>query len=272
MRAGRRRAPAAVGRALQEAGIAWLEDPVHHLDVAGSRRPPASARGADRGRRAPLSPGRLSHAPGGARRRRAHSRPGPGGGVTPWRKIAALAQAHRVVVCGHVVPEIQVHLLASIPNGHMVEYVPRSAGILTSMPRIEGGELWRRTGPAWVSSSTTRPCDATGSRSSWSRPARSAARGRALRRSEWRRPRRARCGPVGHGRPRCRALTRSRAASSLTCARSSVSRAWSSPSPRCRSPAASTPRSTPFACAARRPPSRGRSCSACCARTTIPRW
>ena len=25
----------AAGRALQDAGIAWLEDPVHHLDVAG---------------------------------------------------------------------------------------------------------------------------------------------------------------------------------------------------------------------------------------------
>jgi L-alanine-DL-glutamate epimerase-like enolase superfamily enzyme len=69
------------------------------------------------------------------------------GGVTPWRKIAALAQAHRVAVCGHVVPEIQVHLLASIPNGHLVEYVPRSAGILTAMPRIEGGELVAPHGP-----------------------------------------------------------------------------------------------------------------------------
>jgi L-alanine-DL-glutamate epimerase-like enolase superfamily enzyme len=63
------------------------------------------------------------------------------GGVTPWRKIAAVAQAHRIPVCGHVVPEIQVHLLSAIPNGHLVEYVPRSAGILTSMPRLEDGEL-----------------------------------------------------------------------------------------------------------------------------------
>src|SRR5207245_2922695 len=52
------------------------------------------------------------------------------GGITPWRKIAALAQAHRVPVCGHVVPEIQIHLLCAIPHGHLVEYVPRSAGIL----------------------------------------------------------------------------------------------------------------------------------------------
>ena len=61
--------------------------------------------------------------------------------MTPWRKIAALAHAHRVPVCGHVVPEIQVHVLCAIPNAHLVEFVPRSAGILTSMPRLERGEL-----------------------------------------------------------------------------------------------------------------------------------
>ena len=40
-----------------------------------------------------------------------------------------------------MVPEIQLHLLAAIPNGLMVEYVPRSAGILHTMPRLENGEL-----------------------------------------------------------------------------------------------------------------------------------
>ena len=67
--------------------------------------------------------------------------------MTPWRKIAALAQAHRIPVCGHVVPEIQVHLLSAIPNGHLVEYVPRSVRILTSMPRLENGELLAPSAP-----------------------------------------------------------------------------------------------------------------------------
>jgi L-alanine-DL-glutamate epimerase-like enolase superfamily enzyme len=58
-----------------------------------------------------------------------------------------MAHAHRVPVCGHVVPEIQLHLLAAIPNGHLVEYVPRSAGILRSMPRLEQGELVAPSGP-----------------------------------------------------------------------------------------------------------------------------
>jgi len=39
------------------------------------------------------------------------------------------------------VPEIQAHLLAAVANGLVVEYVPRSAGILQAMPRIEDGEL-----------------------------------------------------------------------------------------------------------------------------------
>ena len=129
------------GRALQEAGIAWLEDPVHHHDVAGL----AQLR---RELEVPIAAGEhLYHLE--AFRTLLEGRGvdvvildlARVGGVTPWRKIAALAQAHRVPVCGHVVPEIQVHLLCAVPNGHLVEYVPRSEGILAAMPRIEQGEL-----------------------------------------------------------------------------------------------------------------------------------
>jgi L-alanine-DL-glutamate epimerase-like enolase superfamily enzyme len=129
------------GRVLQESGIAWLEDPVHHLDVAGL----ADLR---HHLEVPIAAGEhLYHLD--AFRTLLEARAvdvlildlARVGGVTPWRKIAAIAQAHRVPVCGHVVPEIQVHLLSAIPNGHLVEYVPRSAGILSSMPRLEKGEL-----------------------------------------------------------------------------------------------------------------------------------
>jgi L-alanine-DL-glutamate epimerase-like enolase superfamily enzyme len=129
------------GRILQDAGIAWLEDPVHHLDVAGL---------ADLRQRldVPIAAGEhLYHLD--AFRTLLDARAvdvvildlARVGGITPWRRIAALAHAHRIPVCGHVVPEIQVHLLASVPAGHMVEYVPRSAGILRAMPRLEAGQL-----------------------------------------------------------------------------------------------------------------------------------
>src|SRR5262249_2530903 len=135
------------GRVLQDAGIAWLEDPGHHSDVAGL---------ADlRGRlEVPIAAGEhLYHLD--AFRTLLQARAvdvvildlARVGGVTPWRKIAGLAQAHRIPVCGHVVPEIQVHLLTAVANGHMVEYVPRSAGILRAMPRIENGDLVAPQGP-----------------------------------------------------------------------------------------------------------------------------
>jgi L-alanine-DL-glutamate epimerase-like enolase superfamily enzyme len=129
------------GRVLQEAGIAWLEDPIHHHDVVGL----AELR---RQLDIPITAGEhLYHLDAFRTLLEAQAVDvlildlARVGGVTPWRKVAALAQAHRIPVCGHVVPEIQLHLLAAVPNGHMVEYVPRSAGILRSMPRRERGEL-----------------------------------------------------------------------------------------------------------------------------------
>jgi len=129
------------GRALQEAGIAWLEDPVHHLDVAGL----AALR---RELEVPITGGEhLYHLD--AFRTLLEARAvdvfildlARVGGITPWRKIAAVAESHRVPVCGHVVPEIQIHLLCAVPNGHLVEYVPRSQGILQAMPKLENGDL-----------------------------------------------------------------------------------------------------------------------------------
>jgi L-alanine-DL-glutamate epimerase-like enolase superfamily enzyme len=137
----------ATGRVLQESGIAWLEDPVHHLDVAGL----AELR---RELEVPIAAGEhLYHLD--AFRALLEARAvdvlildlARVGGVTPWRKIAAMAQAHRIPVCGHVVPEIHVHLLSAIPNGYLVEYVPRSAGILASMPRLENGQLVAPSAP-----------------------------------------------------------------------------------------------------------------------------
>ena len=129
------------GRVLQEAGIAWLEDPVHHHDVTGL---------AELRRRldVPIAAGEHLYSLD-AFRTLLDARAvdvaiidlARAGGVTPWRRIAALAHAHHVPVCGHVVPEVQVHLLAAVANGYLVEYVPRSERILKSMPRREGSML-----------------------------------------------------------------------------------------------------------------------------------
>ena len=62
-------------------------------------------------------------------------------GITPWRKLAATGEAYDISVCGHVVPEVHVHLLASVPAGHMVEYMPRSTEILENMPVPVAGKM-----------------------------------------------------------------------------------------------------------------------------------
>jgi L-alanine-DL-glutamate epimerase-like enolase superfamily enzyme len=129
------------GRLLQEAGITWLEDPVHHQDLNGL---------------AELAEALEIAVAGGEHLYTLHDFQAllerravdiaiidlaRAGGITPWRRIAALAQAHHVPVCGHVIPEMHVHLLSAIPHAFMVENVPRSAAILRQMPALEDGCL-----------------------------------------------------------------------------------------------------------------------------------
>jgi L-talarate/galactarate dehydratase len=45
------------------------------------------------------------------------------GGVTPWLKVAGMAEAFNLPVVSHVIPEIHTHLVAAAPNGLTVEYM-----------------------------------------------------------------------------------------------------------------------------------------------------
>lgn len=129
------------GHALQEAGVHWLEDPISTDDVAGLARLSQQLRiriatGEHFYRATEFA--RLFEARGTSI---ALIDLGRVGGITPWRRIAALAHTYGIPVCGHVLPEVHVHLATAIPNGYLVEYVPRSAGILRAMPAVEDGCL-----------------------------------------------------------------------------------------------------------------------------------
>jgi L-alanine-DL-glutamate epimerase-like enolase superfamily enzyme len=126
---------------LQEAGIDWLEDPIDHRDVAGLSRMTSLLQ-------VPIATG--EHLYNLSEFAHLFEKRGTGiaiidlariGGITPWRHVASLAHAMNIRICGHVIPEVHVHLLAAIPNGHLVEYVPRSERILQGMPMLEGGNL-----------------------------------------------------------------------------------------------------------------------------------
>ena len=129
------------GKALQDAGIVWLEDPVSHTDVSGMARVSAAldipvATGEHLYQIADFT--RLLEARGTSV---ALIDLGRIGGVTPWRHVASLTHGFGVQVGGHVLPEIHVHLLTAVPNAKIVEYVPRSAALLRAMPAVVDGAL-----------------------------------------------------------------------------------------------------------------------------------
>ena len=129
------------GCALQDAGIHWLEDPIDTHNIKGYAR---------LGRQLTVCIATGEHLYKVSDFLQLFETQSVGvalidlgriGGITPWRRVAALAHAHAIPVCGHVLPEVHVHLATAVPNGYFVEYVPRSAPILKHMPAFEQGQM-----------------------------------------------------------------------------------------------------------------------------------
>ena len=63
------------------------------------------------------------------------------GGITQFQKVAGMAEAFNMPVVSHLVPEVQVHNIAAIPNGLTVEYMPWSLRLFEETPAIVDGEI-----------------------------------------------------------------------------------------------------------------------------------
>ncbi|HEV8519077.1 MAG TPA: mandelate racemase/muconate lactonizing enzyme family protein [Burkholderiales bacterium] len=63
------------------------------------------------------------------------------GGITQWLKIAGMAEAFNLPVVNHLYPEISLHLVAAVPHGLTVEYMPWSSKLYEEVPLPEKGEL-----------------------------------------------------------------------------------------------------------------------------------
>jgi L-alanine-DL-glutamate epimerase-like enolase superfamily enzyme len=63
------------------------------------------------------------------------------GGVTPWMKIAGMAEAFNLPVVSHVMPEMLVHLVAACPNGLTVEYMPWMLKLFDETPAVDKGDM-----------------------------------------------------------------------------------------------------------------------------------
>jgi len=73
------------------------------------------------------------------------------GGITPWLKIAALAELHHRPVVPYLLPEISVHLACALSGVQAVEYVPWLTPLFTTPLQIENGHAVppNRSGHGW---------------------------------------------------------------------------------------------------------------------------
>ena len=132
-----------VGRRLEDRGLHlyWLEDPTTHDDY------PGLARIAD-ALSTPIAAGEYVYGIAPFRHLLEHRSIDivmidllRAGGITHWMKIAGMAEAFNLPVVSHLVPEIHVQLIAAIPNGLTVEYMPWSLRLFEETPKIENGQI-----------------------------------------------------------------------------------------------------------------------------------
>ena len=130
-----------VGRALEPFELFWIEDPTLMHDVAGQA---AVARALD----VPVCAGEYHYdMPPLLKLLEARAvdylmvdmmRMG---GITQFRKVAAMAEAFGVLVASHLIPEVFCHCIAAIPNGLIVEGMPWTQGLFRGLPDLVDGKL-----------------------------------------------------------------------------------------------------------------------------------
>ena len=69
------------------------------------------------------------------------------GGITPWLKIAHMAEGFNLPICPHFLMEIHVSLVAAVPNGRWIEYIPQLESITQSGIRIKDGRAFPSSKP-----------------------------------------------------------------------------------------------------------------------------
>ena len=127
------------GRALDQEGIYWLEEPIRHDDYAGNAT-------LVRELETPIQIGENfseSSAMAVALAAGAADYVMPDleriGGVTGWLRAAALAATHRIEMSSHLFPEVSAHLLAATPTAHFLEYMDWADKILAEPLEIVEG-------------------------------------------------------------------------------------------------------------------------------------
>lgn len=129
------------GRALDDEGLYWIEEPVRHDNYAGCARIAAEVK-------TPIQIGenllntfemQMAIEAGAAE----YYMPDVQriGGVTGWMRAAALAHAHQIEMSSHLFPEFSAHLLAVTPTCHWLEYMDWANVILQEPFEVRNGHV-----------------------------------------------------------------------------------------------------------------------------------
>lgn len=122
-----------------ELGIAWFEEPLPADDITGHARLAAASE-------LPIAVGESLYSP---TQFAAYIQQGAAsiiqvdvariGGITPWLKVAHMAECHNLAVCPHFLMELHVSLCAAVPSAAWVEYIPQLDAVAHSRMAIEDG-------------------------------------------------------------------------------------------------------------------------------------
>jgi L-alanine-DL-glutamate epimerase-like enolase superfamily enzyme len=135
--------------AFETAGLdlAWYEEPLPAEDVEGHVRLSAATR-------IPVAVGESLYHP--AQFRDYLARNGCSivqvdvariGGITPWLKVAHMAEAFNVPVCPHFLMELHLPLVCAVPNGAWLEHIPQLDDIAASRVVVQDGHATPPTEP-----------------------------------------------------------------------------------------------------------------------------
>ncbi|MEE3046754.1 MAG: mandelate racemase/muconate lactonizing enzyme family protein [Pseudomonadota bacterium] len=126
---------------LERLNIAWFEEPLPADDIAGHARLQSQSR-------VPVAVGESMYSPGQFADYIAQDAceivqadVARIGGITPWLKVAHLAEAHNIAICPHFLMELHVSLVCAVPNASWLEYIPQLEDIAAPMAREGGNAL-----------------------------------------------------------------------------------------------------------------------------------
>ena len=126
-------------RAYEELDVAWFEEPMHGDDVHAHQQLAASTS-------VPIAVGESLYS---ISQFKDYLQSGACsivqvdvgriGGITPWLKVAHMAEAFNVPVCPHFLMELHLGLCCAVPNGRYLEYIPQLDLVTSTGIRVEKG-------------------------------------------------------------------------------------------------------------------------------------